>query len=161
MLGEVALAFGHHKAAFSVSRPRVVIADIADCENVLSVYDYTDLTSIKPVATLSPQAAGWDGSSFPKTCDASYKMGVPPAPHGCTTSALSKKAYCNLTGSGDIVVADIDAEVPTFKLLKTSGAGGGYTKAGKDGRYIFTLQSDPREADEKNPARLPGWPARR
>ena len=151
VLGEVALGVGHHKAAFSVGRPRVVISNIADCDNVLTVYDYTDLTSIKPVATLSPQAAGWDGSSFPKTCDASYKMGVPPAPHGCTTSALSKKAYCNLTGSGDIVVADIDAEVPTFKLLKTSGAGGGYTKAGNDGRYIFTLQSDPREADEKKP----------
>ena len=151
VLGEVSLGVGHHKAAFSVTRPRVVITNIADCSNVLSVYDYTDVASIKTVGTLTAAAAGWDGSSFGRTCDPSYKTGVPPAPHGCATSTLSKKAYCNLTGSGDIVVADLDAEVPTFKSIKTGGGGGGYTKASHDGRYIFTLQSGPREGDENKP----------
>jgi YVTN family beta-propeller protein len=151
VLGEVPLGMGHHKAAFSVSRPRVVITNIADCDNVLSVYDYSDVANVKSVATLSAQAAGWDGSSFAKTCDPSYQKGVPPAPHGCATSVLSKKTYCNLTGSGGIVVADIDAELPTFKVINTTGGGGGYTKASHDGRYIFTLQSEPREGDDRKP----------
>jgi YVTN family beta-propeller protein len=151
VLGEVALGVGHHKATFSITRPRVLITNIADCDNVLSVYDYTDVANVKTVGTLTAEAAGWDGSSFGRTCDPSYKMGVPPAPHGCATSVLSKKAYCNLTGSGDIVVADIDAEIPTFKSIKTNGSGGGYTKASHDGRYVFTLQSEPREGDDKKP----------
>jgi YVTN family beta-propeller protein len=151
VLGEVSLGVGHHKAAFSLSRPRVVISNIADCDNVLSVYDYSDMTDIRTVATLNAAAAGWDGSSFGKTCDPSYRMGVPPAPHGCATSVLSKKAYCNLTGSGGIVAADIDADVPSFKVISTGGSGGGYTKASHDGRYIFTLQSEPREGDERKP----------
>ena len=151
VLGEVAVGVGHHKAAFSVTRPRVLITNIADCDNVLSIYDYTDIANVKTVATLTPKDAGWDGSSFGKTCDASYKMGVPPAPHGCATSVLSKKAYCNLTGSGGIAVAEIDAELPTFKMIATGGAGGGYTKASHDGRYIFSLQSEPREGSEKKP----------
>jgi YVTN family beta-propeller protein len=39
---EVALGVGHHKAAFSTTQARVVISNIADCADVLSVYDYSD-----------------------------------------------------------------------------------------------------------------------
>src|SRR5262249_41195904 len=126
--GEVGLGIGHHKATFSSTVSRVVISNISDCNNVLTVYDYTDITNIKALATLTAQQAGWDGTSFPKTCDVTYKTGIPPAPHGCATSKLSKKAYCNLTGSGDLVVTDIDATPPTFKIIKTNGSGAGYTR---------------------------------
>lgn len=149
--GEVGLGIGHHKAAFSAAKERVVISNIADCDNVLSVYDYSDIASIKLLATLSAKDAGWDGSSFAKTCDPTYKMGLPPAPHGCATSMKSGKAYCNLTSSGDIVVIDIDADPPVFSLLPTGGSGGGYTKAGPGGDYIYSLEETPREGDMDKP----------
>jgi hypothetical protein len=144
-VGEVPVGIGHHKATFSATRERVVISNIADCERVLGVYDYTDIDRIAEVAVMSSAEAGWDGSSFEKTCDPTYQMGVPPAPHGCATSKVSGKAYCNVTNSGDLVVVDMDADVPTFQRVATVGRGGGYTKASYDGRYIYSLQSEPRE----------------
>lgn len=146
--GEVALGVGHHKAAFSTTQARVVISNISDCDDVLTVYDFSDVAQIKSLATLTAKAAGWDGSSFGRTCDPSYKMGVPAAPHGCASSKVSKKVYCNLTGAGDIVVVDIDAPTPTFKSLKTTGSGAGYTKASPDGRFLYALQASPREGDK-------------
>ncbi len=154
-VGEVPLGVGHHKAAFSNTLPRVVISNISDCDNVLTVYDYADPANIKPLFTLTAKDAGWDGSSFARTCDPSYKMGIPVSPHGCATSKVSNEAYCNLTGSGDIAVVDLDNDgsgaKPWFKLLATNGSGGGYTKASRDGRYIYALQSKPREGDKNQP----------
>jgi len=144
-VGEVPIGIGHHKATFSATRERVVISNIADCERVLGVYDYSDIRQITEVAVFSSADAGWDGSSFAKTCDPTYQMGLPLAPHGCATSKLSGKAYCNVTSSGDLVVIEIDAEAPTFQRVPTQGGGGGYTKAANDGRYIYSLQSEPRE----------------
>jgi hypothetical protein len=144
-VGEAPIGVGHHKATFSATRERVVISNIADCDRVLGVYDYSDIQQIREVAVMSSTDAGWDGSSFDKTCDPTYQMGVPPSPHGCATSKSSGKAYCNVTSSGELVAIDIDAEVPTFQRVPTSGAGGGYTKASYDGRYIYSLQNEPRE----------------
>jgi YVTN family beta-propeller protein len=144
-VGEVPVGVGHHKATFSATRERVVISNIADCDRVLGVYDYSDIQQIRELAVMSSADAGWDGSSFDKTCDPTYQAGVPPAPHGCATSKVSGKAYCNVTSSGDLVVIDIDAEVPTFQRVPTGGAGAGYTKASHDGRYIYSLQNEPRE----------------
>jgi YVTN family beta-propeller protein len=149
--GEVGLGVGHHKATFSATTERVVISNISDCDNVLSVYDYANPAQIKMLATLTAKSAGWDGSSFPRTCDPTYKMGVPPAPHGCATSKVSNKGYCNLTGSGELVAIDIDATPPTFKLIPTHGSGGGYTKAHPDGRYVYSLEGDPREGNRDAP----------
>lgn len=149
--GEVALGAGHHKAAFSATIERVVISNISDCDSVLAVYDYSDPANIKRIANMSAEDAGWDGSSFERTCDPMYMMGVPPAPHGCATSKEGGKAYCNLTASGDIVAVDIDATPPTFTIIKTAGAGGGYTKAHPDGRFIYSVQDSPREGSEAKP----------
>src|SRR5262249_60043610 len=41
-VGEVRLGIGHHKAGFSMKRPRVAVSSIADCSDVVSVYDYQD-----------------------------------------------------------------------------------------------------------------------
>jgi hypothetical protein len=144
-VGEVPVGIGHHKATFSATRERVVISNIADCERVLGVYDYSEIRQIEEVAVFSAADGGWDGSSFGTTCDPTYQVGVPPAPHGCATSKLSGQAYCNVTNSGDVVVVDIDADVPTFQRVPTQGRGGGYTKAANDGRYIYSLQNEPRE----------------
>lgn len=144
-VGEVALGIGHHKAAFSATKERAVISNISDCDNVMTVYDYSDVANIQAVATLTAAAAGWDGSSYARTCDPTYQNGVPPAPHGCTTSPLSGKIYCNLTSSGEMVVVDVDADVPTFQILATEGTGGGYTQMHAQGRYAYTMLEEPRE----------------
>lgn len=146
-VGEVKLGVGHHKAAFSATQRRAVMSNISDCDSVLSVYDFSDLSNIKTLATLSAKDAGWDGSSFVKTCDPTYKTGVPPAPHGCATSKMSKHVYNSLTGNGAIVDIDIDADTPTFKVLSTNGSGGGHMRASKDGRYLYAVQTSPREGD--------------
>jgi DNA-binding beta-propeller fold protein YncE len=148
-VGEVALGIGHHKAAFSSTKERVAISNLGDCDDVISVYDYSDIGDIKKLATLSAADAGWNDST--KKCDPAYKQGVPPAPHGCATSRLSGKAYCNLTGDGRIAVVDIDAAVPSFSFIATHGSGGGYTKAHPGGRYVYTLQNGPREAGRYAP----------
>jgi YVTN family beta-propeller protein len=150
-VGEVAVGIGHHKASFSATTERVVISNIADCENVLTVYDYSDITKITALATLSAKDAGWDGSTFATTCDPTYQMGAPPAPHGCSTARNDGKAYCNMTSSGGIVSIDIDATPPVFKVIPTSGSGAGYTKAHPDGRYVYSLQESPREGDMEHP----------
>ena len=113
-VGEVALGIGHHKAAFSTKSQRVVISNIADCDNVLTVYDFADVANTKTLATLSAKGAGFDGSSVEKTCDPTYMMGAPLSPHGCATAKDTGKVYCNLTTSGDIVAIDIDASPPTL-----------------------------------------------
>jgi DNA-binding beta-propeller fold protein YncE len=151
-VGETALGVGHHKAAFSTTRERIVVSNIGDCDDVISVFDYSDVDHIERIATLSAEDAGWDGSSFATTCDPTYEAGVPVAPHGCASSAESGKVYCNLTGSGRIAAVDVDADPPTFSFIPTSGAGGGYTRSSAGGRYVYSLQGEPREGS----AFLPG-----
>jgi YVTN family beta-propeller protein len=153
VVGEVPLGLGHHKAAFSKTQPRAVISNISDCEDTLSVFDFADPAEVQKLATLTGAQAGFDapdpgeGGFDPAFCDPTYERGLPPAPHGCATSPLSGKAYCNLTSSGAVVAVDIDAEEPAFELVATEGSGGGYTFAHPGGRYIYTLHESPREGD--------------
>jgi hypothetical protein len=132
-VGEVALGVGHHKAAFGKSAHRVVISNIGDTAEVLAVFDYTDPADIRKLAAISAGGLGVTRAS----------------PHGCGASSLTGKAYCNLTATGDIVSVDLEAATPTFKVLKTGGSGGGYTKG--NGRYVYSLQTRPREADTAKP----------
>ncbi len=153
VVGEMALGLGHHKGAYSKTRPRVVVSNISDCDNAMSVYDFSDPAEPALLATLTAADAGFDApdpgeDNFdPAFCDPTYQRGLPPAPHGCATSPLSGKIYCNLTSSGDMVVVDVDADEPAFQLVATEGTGGGYTFAHPGGRYVYTLQETPREGD--------------
>jgi YVTN family beta-propeller protein len=143
--GEVGLGVGHHKATFSNTVERVVISNISDCNDVLSVYDYSNPANIQKLITWNARSLGWDDSTRERHCDPTYQTGAPPAPHGCGTSKQFGKAYCNLTSTGEIVVIDIDKNAPTAKVLHTSGSGAGYTKPNKDGRSLYSLQATPRE----------------
>lgn len=149
-VGEIAAGVGHHKAAFSSTLERIVVSNIGDCDDVLTVYDYSNIAGIQPLATLTGAQAGFDapdpgaGGFDPRFCDPTYQRGVPPSPHGCATSSVSGKAYCNITSSGDIAVVDIDASPPTFTLIPTAGQGGGKTAVHPGGRYVYSLQEEPR-----------------
>ncbi len=135
-VGEAGLGVGHHKAAFGKSAHRVVISNIGDTSEVLAVFDYSDPSDIRKLAAVSAGDLGVARAS----------------PHGCGASSLTGKAYCNLTATGDIVSVDLESAAPTFKVLKTGGSGGGYTKG--NGRYVYSLQAKPREADTAAPGEV-------
>lgn len=144
-LGEIALGVGHHQAAFSATRERVVATSFYSCDNVLSIYDYSDVSAIKVIKTIKAGELGFDGSSMAKTCDAAESVGVAMRPLGCATSAATGRVYCNLAGPGVLVVVNIDADTPTWATIPTTGKGGGDVKAGDGGNYIYTVQSEPNE----------------
>ena len=145
--GEMGLGIGHHKAAFSNTLDRMIVSNISECNNVLTAYDYSNIANIQTLRTWSALQYGWDGSSRARTCDPTFATGAPPAPHGCATSKVSGKIYCNLTSSGEIIATNIDATPPTYVKIATGGSGSGYTKPHKDGRFMYSLQSSPREGD--------------
>jgi hypothetical protein len=140
-VGEIPLGIGHHKNAWSQGRARVSISNIADCDNVVQVIDYSDPT--RPTLVKKWSAAELDGA---RTCG----PGMGASPHG-GAAAANGHGYHNLTGWGALLAIDQDADPPTFKLLPTKGNGGGYTKVGKEGRYVYSLQRTPREGDATRP----------
>lgn len=131
IVGEVELGVGHHEAAFSRTLERVVISNAGDFENVATVYDYSDLSDIRALLTVTGEDVGFDAGE-----PGDGELGCDTADNG--------KTYCNLTSSGDILVIDTDADEPTFYLIPTSGSGGGETVVHPDGRYVFSLQEEPR-----------------
>ena len=144
-VGEAPLGLGHHQAAFSATMARFLSTSFYSCDNVVTVHDYADEKNIKTVKTFTAADLGFDGSTMEKTCDAAESVGVAMRPHGCATSEVSGKVYCNLAGPGLLVVVDIDADPPAIKTIPTTGKGGGYAKAGKGGKYIYTVQNEPKE----------------
>jgi YVTN family beta-propeller protein len=146
--GEVPLGIGHHKAGFSATRPRVVITNISDCDKVIHVLDYSDPKAIREVALWSAVDLGWDGSTPAKTCGSPLPK-TRPSPHGCATAATSGHVYCNLTGSGEIVSIDVDADVPSFKKVSPplGGNGAGASMAHPGGWFVFTAHNTPREGN--------------
>jgi hypothetical protein len=150
-VGEVALGNGHHVAAFHATLPRVVIGNLDDCGDVLSVFEFSDLGDIQKIATLTGAQAGFDhadpgADNFdPLFCDPSRVRGLPPAPQGCVFASESGKVYCNLSSSGAMAVVNVAADPPTFTRLNTAGNGGGESRVHDDGRHVYTLQHYPRE----------------
>jgi YVTN family beta-propeller protein len=149
LVGEVRLGRGHHKTAFSNTRARLVASNIADCNDVLSVYDFSDPADIKLIKSFSAKDLGYDGSSALKTCDVTGKTGIGLSPHGVGTSAATGEAYHFLTGTGQVALIDIDAETPTVKLVQTAGIGGSTAKDMPGGKHIVVPQRTPREAQDR------------
>jgi YVTN family beta-propeller protein len=148
-MGEVRLGIGHHKAGFSMKRPRLAVSSISDCSNVISIFDYENASDIKLVKTFSAADLGYDGSTPLKTCDETGKVGLMLSPHGTGTSAATGRVYHFLTGTGQIAVLDIDADVPTVKLIQTAGSGGASVKDLPGGRFMVVPQRGPREVHQK------------
>jgi YVTN family beta-propeller protein len=148
-MGEVRLGIGHHKAGFSMKRPRLAVSNISDCSNVVSIYDYESPSDIKLVKTFSAADLGYDGSTPFKTCDETGKVGLMLSPHGTGTSAATDRVYHFLTGTGQIAVFDIDADVPTVKLIQTAGSGGASVKDLPGGHFMVVPQRGPREVHQK------------
>ena len=148
-MGEVRLGIGHHKAGFSMKRPRLAVSNISDCSNVVSIYDYESPSDIKLVKTFSAADLGYDGSTPFKTCDETGKVGLMLSPHGTGTSAATGRVYHFLTGTGQIAVFDIDADVPTVKLIQTAGSGGASVKDLPGGHFMVVPQRGPREVHQK------------
>jgi YVTN family beta-propeller protein len=148
-VGEIRLGIGHHKAGFSIKRPRLAVSNIADCSDVVSVYDYQNSSDIKLVKSFSAVDLGYDGSTPLKTCDETGKTGLMLSPHGTGTSAATGGVYHFLTGTGQIAVFDIDADIPTVKLLQTAGSGGASVKDMPGGRFMVVPQRGPREVHQR------------
>jgi YVTN family beta-propeller protein len=148
-VGEVRLGIGHHKVGFSMKRPRLAVSNIADCSDVVSVYDYQNVPDIKLVKTFSAADLGYDGSTPLKTCDETGKIGLMLSPHGTGTSAATGRVYHFLTGTGQIAAFDIDADVPTVKLIQTAGSGGASVKDLPGGRFMVVPQRGPREVHQR------------
>ncbi len=140
-VGEIALGVGHHKNAWSPSKARVSVSNIADCGAVVQVIDYADPAAPRLVKS-------WSAAELDPARPCTPMQGV--APHGAAAAA-NGRGYHALTGWGAILSVDQDADAPTFKLLPTKGSGAGYTRAGQDGRYVYSLQRTPREGDEARP----------
>jgi hypothetical protein len=148
-MGEIRLGIGHHKAGFSMKRPRMAVSNISDCSDVVSVYDYENASDIKLVKTFSAADLGHDGSTPFKTCDETGKVGLMLSPHGTGTSAATGRVYHFLTGTGQIAVFDIDADVPTVKLIQTAGSGGVSVKDLPGGHFMVVPQRGPREVHQR------------
>jgi YVTN family beta-propeller protein len=148
-VGEKRLGIGHHKVSFSMQRPRFAVSSIADCADVVSVYDYGNPADIKLVKTFAAADLGYDGSTPAKTCDASGKAGVMLSPHGTGTSAASGRLYHFLTATGQVAIFDIDADAPAVKIVQTSGHGGASVKDLPGGRFMVVPQRGPREVHQR------------
>src|SRR6516162_2095349 len=148
-MGEIRLGIGHHKAGFSMKRPRLAVSNISDCSDVVSVYDYGNTSEVKLVKTFSAADLGYDGSMPLKTCDETGKVGLMLSPHGTGTSAATGRVYRFLTGTGQLAVFDIDADVPTVKLIQTAGSGGASVKDLPGGRFVVVPQRGPREVYQR------------
>src|SRR5262245_18998274 len=148
-LGETRLGIGHDKVGFSMKGPRLAVSNIADCSDVVSVYDYQNPSDIKLVKTFSAADLGYDGSTPLKTCDETGKAGVMLSPHGTGTSAATGRVYHFLTGTGQIAIFDIDADVPSVKLVQTAGSGGASVKDLPGGRFMVVPQRGPREVHQR------------
>jgi DNA-binding beta-propeller fold protein YncE len=146
--GEVGVGIGHHKVAYSATKAVMVVSNIADCADLMSTFDFSDMANIKKLSTLTAAQAGLDGSDSLKTCDYTPGKGVKPSPHGCASAKSNSHALCNMTGTGVLVAVDLDAAVPGYKLIPTQGSGAGYTSAHPGGRYIYTLQGNPKEGNK-------------
>jgi YVTN family beta-propeller protein len=153
-MGEARLGTGHHKAGFSTKRPRVAVSNIFDCSDVVSIYDYQNASDIKLVKTFSAADLGYDGSTPLKTCDETGKVGLMLSPHGTGSSAATGRVYHFLTGTGQIAVFDIDADVPTVKLIQTAGSGGASVKDLPGGRFMVVPQRGPREMYQRGDGSL-------
>lgn len=149
IVGEVRLGNGHHKIAFSPTHARMSVSNIADCDEIVGVYDFSNLADIRRVAAFDAAAMGLDGSAPSRTCDAATPAAagtVRPAPHGTATSPINGRHVHNLNGTGEMLIIDDVETTPRFSRLATrGGSGGAYVQVHGKGRFAYAPQNTPRQ----------------
>jgi YVTN family beta-propeller protein len=148
-VGEVRLGRGHHKVAFSNTRARMVVSNISDCKDVLSVYDFSNPADIRLMKSFAAKDFSYDGTTTMRTCDETGKAGVRLGPHGVGTSAATGEAFHFITGTGQIALIDIDSETPSLRTIQTAGTGGSTAKDMPGGKFIIVPQRTPREVQDR------------
>jgi hypothetical protein len=144
--GEVRLGIGHHKLAFSRDGLRFSASNIADCEEVVGVYDIAD--PARPARLLSVTGAdlGLDGRDGRPACDPTGRVGRRPGPHGTATFGANGLHAHNANGTGQFILLDAEANPPRLAaVLNTKGGSGGASIAAHPrGRYAYGPQNTPR-----------------
>jgi YVTN family beta-propeller protein len=151
-VGEVRLGQGHHKANFHPTQPRMAVSSIADCTEIIGVYDFAEPREIRRIAVLDAAGLGLDGSRPDRTCSAAAgAAGIRPAPHGAGADPVSGRGVHNLNGTGQFVVIEMAAARPSFSALATGGWGGAAIAAHPAGRLLYGPQYAPRVGDTRAP----------
>ncbi len=155
--GEVQLGIGHHKLAFSRDGLRFSASNIADCEEVVGVYDITDPAKATRLLAVTGPDLGLDGRDGRPACDPTGRQGRRPAPHGAATLAASGLHAHNATGTGQFILIDAEATPPRLAaVLQTKGGSGGASIAvHPGGRFAYGPQNTPREGGQGDRAGAP------
>ncbi|MCZ8321027.1 MAG: hypothetical protein O9296_05500 [Novosphingobium sp.] len=149
VVGEVRKGNGHSKLAFSPTSGRFTASNIADCDEVIGVYEINGRGQMTRVAAIDATQLGFDGSSREKTCDATGREGVRLSPHGATTAPVNGRHFHNLNGTGQFVWVDADLAEPRIGVISTrGGSGGANMTAHLSGRAVYGAQFTPREGGQ-------------
>lgn len=144
--GEVQLGIGHHKLAFSREGLRFSASNIADCEEVVGVYDITDPAKPSRLFAVTGAELGLDGKDGRPACDPTGRQGRRPGPHGTATLAASGLHAHNANGTGQFILIEAEATPPRLAaVLQTKGGSGGASIAAHPaGRFAYGPQNTPR-----------------
>ncbi|WP_296576169.1 hypothetical protein [Phreatobacter sp.] len=149
VVGEVRKGNGHAKLAFSPASGRFTASNIADCDEVLGVYEINGQGRMTRITAIDATQLGFDGSSREKTCDATGREGVRLSPHGATTAPVNGRHFHNLNGTGQFVWVDADLAEPRIGVISTrGGSGGANMTAHLSGRVVYGAQFTPREGGQ-------------
>lgn len=144
--GEVRLGIGHHKLAFSRDGQRFSASNIADCEEVVGVYDITDPARPSRLLAVSGAEIGLDGRDGRPACDPTGRQGRRPGPHGAASFAATGLHAHNANGTGQFLLLEVEENPPRLAaVLETAGGSGGASIAAHpQGRFAYGPQNTPR-----------------
>lgn len=144
--GEVRLGIGHHKLAFTRDGQRFSASNIADCDEVVGVYDIADPTRPARLFAVTGADLGLDGRDSRPACDPTGRVGRRPGPHGTATFAANGLHAHNANGTGQFILIEAEATPPRLAaVLGTNGGSGGASIAvHPNGRIAYGPQNTPR-----------------
>lgn len=144
--GEVRLGIGHHKLAFSRDGLRFSASNIADCDEVVGVYDIADPARPARLFGVTGADLGLDGRGGRPACDPTGRLGRRPGPHGTATFAANGLHAHNANGTGQFILVEAEATPPRLAaVLATDGGSGGASIAvHPSGRFAYGPQNTPR-----------------
>lgn len=144
--GEVRLGIGHHKLAFARDGMRFSASNIADCDEVVGVYDIADPAKATRLFAVTGADLGLDGRDGRPACDPTGRQGRRAGPHGTATFGASGLHAHNANGTGQFILVEAEANPPLLAaVLNTRGGSGGASIAAHPaGRFAYGPQNTPR-----------------